>query len=75
MKKIIVVTNLDKNRNPFAGMVDRLENLRDLSFNGKVDIWQSRASRSPEMCLKLREVRFGNLLNRRGRNGRVALEI
>jgi len=64
VREVTVVINLDKTRNPFAGMVDWLESLRDLNFNGQVDIWQRSASRSPEKCSKLREVRFGNLSNR-----------
>jgi len=64
VREVTVVINLDKTCNPFAGMVDWLESLRDLNFNGQVDIWQRRASRSLEKFSKLRKVRFGNLLNR-----------
>jgi hypothetical protein len=75
VREVTVVIYLDKTRNPSAGILGWLENFRDLSFNGQVEIWQRRELRSPEKCVKWREVRFGNLSNRRGRNRRVASEI
>ena len=52
VREVTVVINLDKTRNPFAGMVDWLESLRDLNFNGKVDIWQSRFGREERRGLQ-----------------------
>lgn len=64
VREVTVVIYLDKIRNHSAGMVDWFENMRDLSFNEQVEIWQRRELRSPEKCVKWREVRFGNLSNR-----------
>ncbi|MCI18645.1 hypothetical protein A2U01_0039800, partial [Trifolium medium] len=53
---------LEKARNPFSGNLGWLDSLRDLRRNGKVEIRVRSALRSPSKRVRLREVRFGNLV-------------
>jgi hypothetical protein len=78
VRDVKVVIFFEKVSNPLKGMVDLvnlLERLSDVMFNGKRAIWRRNLLRSPPKRLRLREVRLVNLLNSPRRKGSVGSHI
>jgi hypothetical protein len=75
-KEVKVVIFLEKARNPFEGNLERFESSSDSrSSNGNLEIWRSRALRSPWKLVMWSDSRLGNLWNRVGMNGSVESDI
>jgi hypothetical protein len=78
VRDVKVVIFFEKVSNPLNGMVDLvdlLETLSDVMFNGKRAIWRRSLLRSPRKRVRLREVRLVNLLSSPRRQGSVGSHI
>jgi hypothetical protein len=78
VRDVKVVIFFEKVSNPLKGMVDLvnlLETLSDVMFNGKRAIWQRSLLRSPPKRVRSREVRLVSLLNSPRRKGSVGSYI